>query len=451
MEVTTPLPTREGQGGGSQYIDLFTQQRDLICRHSAPVMNAERDAAMEAFALQGFPTLKDERYRYTDVAAAFAPDYGVNLARVQFPVNPREVFRCDVPNLSTHLAYVVNDQPVFERPIPYVSSLRQACLDHPELVAQYYNKGGVEGKAALALNTAFAQDGLFIYVPKGQAMERPLQVVNILRSDVDMMVNRRVLIVLEEGADATILLCDHAMDRVSFLTTQVIEVFCADRSRLDLYELEETHTSCRRFSHLQMHVGSDCEVSHNSITLYNGLTRNTVDVVLDGQRSDVTLNGCVVADKNQHVDNNTLIDHRAPHCTSRELYKCVADDEAVSAFAGKILVHKEAQKTLSKETNANLCATPTARVYTQPMLEIYADDVQCSHGSTVGVLDQQALFYMQQRGISESEARLLLKFAFVGQVIDAVRLEPLRDRLHYLIEKRFRGELNRCTGCALCK
>ena len=431
-----------------QYIDLYVAQRDLICKHSAPMMNQVRDAAMEQFQKQGFPSLKEERFRYTDVAKAFAPDYGVNLNRVQVPINPREVFRCDVPNLSTHLAYVVNDRPVFERSIPYVSSLRHACIDSPELVAKYYNKAAA---GSALLNTAFAQDGLFVYVPRNQRMERTLQVVNILRSGVDMMVNRRVLIVLEEDAEATLLLCDHAMDRMSFLTTQVIEVFCADRSHLDLYELEETHTSCRRFSNLHIHVGSDCVVSHNSIALYNGLTRNTTDVVLSGERSEVTLNGCVVADKSQHVDNNTLVDHRAPSCTSRQLYKYVVDEQAVGAFAGKMLVRKEAQKTNSKETNANLCAASTTRMFTQPMLEIYANDVQCSHGSTVGVLDEQALFYMQQRGISADEARMLLKFAFVGQVIDAIRLEPLRERLHYLIEKRFRGELNKCTGCALCK
>ena len=458
--VATPLSPRRGGGDeASQYIDLYASQRELICSGSAPVMNAVRDAAMQQFAAQGFPTLKEERYRYTDVAAAFAPDYGLNLSRVRIPVNPREVFRCDVPNLSTDLVYLVNDQPLLEKPIPYVSSLRQACIDHPDLVAKYYNKcasvtpslseRGPGGE--VLLNTAFAQDGLFVHVPRGERMNHPLQVINILRSPVDMMVNRRVLIVLEEGAEATLLLCDHAMDTVSFLTTQVIEVFCADRSRLDLYELEETHTSCRRFSNLQMTVGSDCVVSHNSITLYNGLTRNTADVALTGERSEITMNGCVVADKNQHVDNNTLIDHIAPSCTSRELYKCVADDEAVSAFAGRILVRKDAQKTSSKETNNNLCATDTARIYTQPMLEIYADDVQCSHGSTVGVLDQQALFYMQQRGIAEAEARLLLKNAFVGQVIEQVRLQPLRDRLHHLIDKRFRGELNKCTGCALCE
>ena len=155
--------------------------------------------------------------------------------------------------------------------------------------------------------------------------------------------------------------------------------------------------------------------------------------------------------RQQHVDNNTLIEHRVPHCTSNELYKYVLDGKAVGAFAGRVLVHHGAQQTSSVMNNRNLCATKEARMYTQPMLEIYADDVKCAHGSTVGQLNDAALFYMRQRGISLKEARLLLQFAFANEVIDGIRLEPLRDRLHYLVEKRFRGELSRCEGCKLCK
>jgi Fe-S cluster assembly protein SufD len=323
---------------------------------------------------------------------------------------------------------------------------------NPEFLHKYYSILADTSKDAVtALNTALAQDGLVIHIPKNTRAEKPIQIVNLLRSGVDMMVNRRLLIVLEEGAEATLLFCDHAMDNVRFLTTQVAEIHVADNARLDMYELEETHTHCTRFSNLYAKTGRDSRMSHNSITLFNGTTRNTTEVSMCGENSELVLNGCVVADKTQHVDNNTLIDHRVPNCTSSQLYKYVIDENATGAFAGRILVEKDAQKTLSTENNANLCASPTARMYTQPMLEIYADDVKCAHGSTVGVLDNMALFYMQQRGIPAEEARMLLMFAFVGQVIDQVTLEPLRDRLHHLVEKRFRGELNKCTGCALCK
>ena len=201
--------------------------------------------------------------------------------------------------------------------------------------------------------------------------------------------------------------------------------------------------------YIEQQAGS--HVRHNCITLHNGLTRNHVDVLLHGEGAECQLNGCAISDKHQHVDNNTLIRHHAPGCTSNERYKYVLDDYAVGAFAGRVLVEHGAQKTESAMTNQNLCATKTARMYTQPMLEIYADDVKCSHGSTVGQLNDAALFYMRQRGISLEEARLLLQMAFVNEVIDQMHLEPLRDRLHYLVEKRFRGELNKCEGCRLCR
>lgn len=435
-----------------QYTDLYQQCRELIMKHSAEPLNAVRDRAFDDFVRQGFPTRKTEKYKYTDVQKAFAHDYGLNLSRISIPVNPQDAFKCDVPNLSTQICFVENDEKIGEGTNPYIYSFKEMAERNPEFLHKYYSRLADTSKDAVtALNTALAQDGLVIHIPKNTRAEKPIQIVNLLRSGVDMMVNRRLLIVLEEGAEATLLFCDHAMDNVRFLTTQVTEVYVADNARLDMYELEETHTHCTRFSNLYAQTGRDSRMGHNSITLYNGTTRNTTQVSLCGENSELVLNGCVVADKTQHVDNNTLIDHKVPNCTSSQLYKYVIDENATGAFAGRILVEKDAQKTLSTENNANLCASPTARMYTQPMLEIYADDVKCAHGSTVGVLDNMALFYMQQRGIPAEEARMLLMFAFVGQVIDQVTLEPLRDRLHHLVEKRFRGELNKCTGCALCK
>jgi Fe-S cluster assembly protein SufD len=187
------------------------------------------------------------------------------------------------------------------------------------------------------------------------------------------------------------------------------------------------------------------------MTLTNGTTRNTTRVVLGGEGAELNLYGMVIADRDEHVDNHTFIDHAAPRCTSNELFKYVLDEQATGAFAGMIRVRPGAQKTLAQQTNRNLCATRDACMYTQPQLEIYADDVKCSHGATVGQLDENALFYMRQRGIPEREARLLLMFAFVGEVIDSIHLDALRDRLHLLVEKRFRGELYKCQGCAGCR
>jgi Fe-S cluster assembly protein SufD len=377
----------------------------------------------------------------------------LNLNRLQIPVDPYNAFRCDVPNLSTSLYFVVND--VFyhdEKPKGHLSegviigSLKEFAT------SEYYNKlAGQANDATTDLNTMLAQDGLYVYVPKNVKVDRAIQVINILRSDVDLMVNRRVLIVLEEGAELKMLFCDHAADDKNFLATQVIEAFVGENASLDLYCLEETHHKNVRVSNVYIDQQANSRVNHNVITLHNGVTRNKLDLTFSGEGAECQCYGCVIADKQQHVDNNTLINHKVSHCTSNELYKYVLDDKAVGAFAGRVLVEHGAQKTTSQMTNQNLTATKEARMFTQPMLEIYADDVKCAHGSTVGQLNDAALFYMRQRGISLSEAKVLLQNAFINEVIDKMQLEPLRDRLHYLVEKRFRGELNKCTGCKLCK
>ena len=447
------------QKAEQQYIDLYGQNQKMICDHSVDVMNAVRDQAFEDFKRLGFPSRKVERYKYTDMQQLFAPDYGLNLNRLRIPVDPYQAFRCDVPNLSTSLYFIVNDQ-FYQEALPkvqlpegvFIGSLAEAAAQRPELVAKYYAKiAATADDGITALNTMLAQDGLLVYVPKNVKIDRAVQVINILRSDVDLMVNRRVLVIVEEGAEARLLFCDHAVDDRPFLTTQVIEAYVGDNAQLSLYCLEETHYKNTRVSNVYVSQQANSHFDHNVITLHNGVTRNRLDLVFKGEGAECELNGCVIADKNQHVDNNTLIDHQVGHCDSRELYKYVLDDEAVGAFAGRVLVRHGSQKTTSEERNQNLCMTRQARMFTQPMLEIYADDVKCSHGSTVGQLNDAALFYMQQRGISIKEARLLLEFAFVGEVIDKISLAPLRERLHYLVEKRFRGELSRCEGCQLCK
>lgn len=442
-----------------QYIDLYGECRDMLQKHSCEVMNAVRDEAFENFKRLGFPTKKVERYKYTDIPSLFEPDYGLNINRLEIPVDPYKAFKCDVPNLSTSLYFVVNDS-FYDKALPkkelpegvIVDSLARIAAEKPELISRYYAKiAKTEEDGITALNTMLAQDGLLIYVPKGTVVDRAIQVINILRSDVDLMVNRRVLIIVEDRAEIKLLFCDHAADDRRFLATQVIEAYVGENARLDLYCLEETHAKNVRVSNVFISQQANSRVNHNVITLHNGTTRNRTDLVFEGEGAECNLAGCVIADKDQHVDNNTLIDHKVGHCTSNELYKYVLDENAVGAFAGKVLVRHGAQHTTSQETNQNLCTTRTARMFTQPMLEIYADDVKCAHGSTVGQLNDAALFYMQQRGISKKEAKLLLEFAFINEVIDHMKLEPLRDRLHYLVEKRFRGELNKCEGCKLCK
>ena len=450
-------------GSEQQYIELYEQAREMIIKHAPESMNVVRDLAFEDFKSQGFPSKKVERYKYTDIQKLFEPDFGVNVNRLQIPVDPYEAFHCDVPNLSTSLYFVVNDMFYHdEKPKGHLPEgvVIGSMRDNPELVSKYYTKLAKTGEDAItALNTMLAQDGMLVYVPKNVKVDRAIQVINILKATPqnaqrvvpDLMVNRRVLIVLEEGAEIKMLFCDHAADDRNFLATQVIESYVGENASLDLYCMEETHHKNVRVSNVYIDQQANSRVNHNVITLHNGITRNKLDLTFSGEGAECQCYGCVIADKQQHVDNNTLIVHKVPHCNSQELYKYVLDDKSTGAFAGRVLVEHGAQKTTSQMTNQNLTATKEARMYTQPMLEIYADDVKCAHGSTVGQLNDAALFYMRQRGISLQEAKVLLQNAFINEVIDHMQLEPLRDRLHYLVEKRFRGELNKCSGCKLCK
>lgn len=449
-----------------QYIELFEQCRTMIDGHSCEVMNAERQKAFETFKAKGLPTRKVEDYKYTNMQELFAPDYGVNLTRLSVQVNPYDAFKCDVPNLSTQLYFVINDMPQTHLTSQkdngvIVESFSDAAKDKPELLAKYYNKlsspkgDGEELDSVTALNTMLAQDGLLVYVPKGVVVDNVIQIVNILTAPSlqgdGLMVNRRVLIIAEEQSSVKLLFCDHAADDHHFLTTQTMEVYVGENASVEIYGLEETHQKNTLVANTYIRQERSSRLHHDLITLHNGKTRQMTKLTFAGEEAECWLNGGVIADKDQRVDNNTLIDHAVPHCDSHELYKYVLDNDAVGAFAGKVLVRKDAQKTTSEETNQNLLSTKTARMYTQPMLEIYADDVKCSHGSTVGQLNDKALFYMQQRGISLKEARLLLQTAFITEVVDNIPLTPLRDRLHYLIDKRFRGELSKCEGCKLCK
>jgi len=367
-------------------------------------MNAQREAAAQALLRQGFPTQKVERYKYTDVAAAFAPNYGISLAAASTP------------------------------------------LQEDAVISRYGTLARVDADAITALNTMLSQELIVVHIAAGEQKEHPVQITNTLRATAPLMQNRRLLIVAEAGADVQVILGERAEAQQDFLTTQVTEVFVGEGARVALYDIEDTHERCRRFHQVFTQVSAGGHFTHTAFTLGSGLTRNQTDVQLVGEGADVQLLGCAILNGQQHVDNNTLIDHRAAGCTSRELYKYVVDQAATGAFAGRVLVSQEAQRTDSVERNANLVCTDEARMWTQPMLEIYADDVKCSHGSTVGQLNEAALFYMRQRGISESEARMLLKQAFASEVLNEIPLEALRQRLHMQVEKRFRS----CDDCKLC-
>ena len=457
VENNTQIPPLGGEGA---YIDLYKSHHESIKKHSASVMNSFRDAAFAQFEKLGFPTVALENYKYTDLKEALSIDYGLNINRIPIPVNPYDVFKCDVPGIHSYLYFVVNDgfYPVSDprnSKLPdgvIIGSVKEVAATHPELLKDYFGKlSSTKEDGLVAFNGAFAQDGFFMYVPENMILDKPVQLVNIMRADVDFMAVSHNLIILEEGAKAQLLVCDHTVDEVRFLSNRVTEVFVAENATYEHYKLENTHNKTTNLSTLLIDQATSSTVLANVITLHNGVTRNMIEIDLDGEGCETSLCGMVIADKNQQVDNFTSIIHNKPNCNSRELFKYVLDDTAKGAFTGKLYVAKDAQKTAAFQTNRNILLKKTAKMRTKPQLEIYADDVKCSHGATIGSLDETALFYMRQRGIPAEESRLLLMFAFTNDVIENIRIPALQDRIKMLVEKRLRGELSKCEGCVICQ
>lgn len=438
-----------------QYIKLYHDHRALFDANSCDPLNRLRERAARAVENMALPAEGSESYETIDLNAILAPDFGVNVARVNIDINPAYSFRCNVPAISPVLFTVNNN--IFCDPadsaasLPEgvtVRSLRTMGLDYPEIVERYLGKIADMANPVVALDSLLAQDGVFIHVKKGVRLEKPLQIVNILQNGMPLLAPRRILVVLEENAEARILLCDHTQNPdVDFLSLSTAEIFAGKGSRLDFYELEESSEKTSRLSAIYLEQEADSQVLIDSITLFNGTTRNEYYCRFKGENASLRLYGMGIEDCNRSLSTYSRIAHDAPRCNSDELFKYVIDEEARGSFGGLIYVAPGAVKTEAYQSNRNLVGSDSALMFSKPQLEIYNDDVKCSHGSATGQLDELQLFYMETRGIPQSTATLLLKQAFMSDIIEAVTLEPLRERLHYLVEHRFTGET---TGCGLC-
>lgn len=442
-------------GAINQYIDLFDQNLDTVNAGSAPALNRLRSEARKAIGGMELPGKSTEGYEKTSIDEMFAPDFGVNIARIPIPVDIAASFRCDIPNVSTLLGVVVNDtfHPTapLQKNLPHgvtVMSLRAAAIQHPELVELYYGRLAPLTDPSVALNTMFAQDGILIHIAPGVKLDRPIQIVNIFSSPTPLLAFRRALVVAERESEVKLLLCDHTQDeRQRYLSSQVIEVYAAPGARVDLYDIEESSPLTSRYSKLYASQEEESRLMVNGSTLVGGTTRNEYVITLDGPGADCRLAGMAIGTGSMHTDNSSSVTHNAERCHSDQLFKYVLDDRAAGAFEGSITVTDRGRFTEAYQSNRNILASTDARMHTKPQLLIFNDDVKCSHGATTGQLDPNALFYMRTRGIPLAEARTMLMQAFMVDVIDTVRLDGLRDRLRHLVEKRFTGERALCSEC----
>ena len=436
---------------------LFEENRSLIEGNSSSVMNALRSDAFEAFRRLGIPSNKVEDYKYTNLQPLFSGDYSLSLTPDTLVENVEDIFSCDVDTLDSITIFIVNGW-YYARNKPdglpdgvRIGSLAQLAKEDPSFLEKYYGKNAPYlSDGIVAMNTMFASDGFYIHIPRGVTVEKPVQIVNILMSEEPLMTNQRNLIVLEENSEARVMVCDHTLTSDKFVINNVTEGFVDRNARLDFYNLQNQHNATTQVAGFYIEQKEDSHVKTNNLTLHTGVGRNNIALKLAGTHAEGHTYGLYLLDKNQHVDNFSFIDHAVPDCFSDELFKGVLDDHATGAFTGKIMVRPDAQKTNAYQSNNNLLLTKDAKINTKPQLEIYADDVKCSHGATVGQLDEEAMFYLRTRGINREEATILLMYAFAYEVIEKIQVEPLREQIRTLVEKRFRGELDKCHSCVVC-
>ena len=404
-----------------------------------------RKEAIECFAALGFPARKAEAWKYTNIGKILKRPYALPLGPADADVARGDVEPFLIADLDAHLAVLVNGRFSAAlsslKDLPegmVVTGLAHARDTHTDLVEAHFARyADYKDEAFTALNTAFAHDGLFVYVPRHRVVEKPVLVINFVTAGEEAFVQPRHLVVVEENAQVKLIQRRASQTETKTFVNVVTEVFVGAHAHVDRYEIQDdpAHTSVVNNVRVYQQTGS---VYRNSTFTFSGeIIRNNVTILPDAEHCETHLYGLFLSNGVMHVDNHTLVDHARPHCFSNELYKGILDDRSTGVFNGKVLVRRDAQQTNAYQSNKSILLTDTARMYSKPELEIYADDVKCSHGATTGQLDDDALFYLRSRGLTEKRARAILLTAFARDVLDNVKIAPLRAYLDTLVTARF--------------
>jgi Fe-S cluster assembly protein SufD len=442
------------------YKDILKKSREnwsVITAKDTSRITEIREKALKEFSTMGFPHQKIEEWRNTNLERTLSHDYYYPFEAEEEITNIDNVFRCTVPHLNTTLLPLLNGWHIYkDEPLKdlgegvIAGSIAHAFLKHPEIVEKHFSRYSGSGKNGLeALNTAIAQDGIFIYVPDGVEVKTPIQIVNIIRPESNIFIQARNLIILGKNSKLTLVHCDDSYNMSTGFSNNVTEVFLDENADLNHQKLQNLNNDSTLINTTYFHQERDSRLNYNASSLNGGLIRNSTYAKLDGEGCETNIFGLFLMDKTQHIDNYTFIDHAKPHCNSRKLFKGILDEKASGVFNGHVKVRQDAQKTSALQKNQNILLTDTAKIDTKPFLEIYADDVKCSHGATVGQLDNEALFYLRSRGIDSRNAELLLMYAFAAEIINHISIDPLRTRIDDMVKKRLRGELSVCEQCVL--
>ncbi len=426
------------------YVTAFDQLMQRLHPENDCWLHSLRQDALSSFLRQGFPTTRQEAWRFTNVAP---------ISKIPFkPANP-SLNRLTISDISpytvcearcTQIVFLNGFYSESLSTVKYLPkgvqmcSLAEALTHTSDLVKPTLdNSAGYQNNAFIALNTAFMSDGAFVYIPSGTCIKDPIHLLFLSTSHPDpAFATPRNLVLVENNSQVSIVESYAGLGASQYFTNSVTDISVGTNSSVDHYRLQRESDIAFHISSTRVTQAKDSNYISHSLSLGGSLVRSSLDVTLDGNGASCDLNGLYVAKGEQHVDHHTSIDHTKPNCTSRELYKGILDDSSSAVFNGRIIVRKDAQKTNARQANKNLLLSKNSTINTAPQLEILADDVKCTHGATIGQLNEDELFYLRSRGIERNAARTLLTYAFATELLSTVKIKPIQCQIDLVLLNR---------------
>lgn len=402
-----------------------------------------RSEAIKNFENKGFPSKKEEAWKYTSLNS---------IQKVDFSIFPKQETALEYKDIKKYFVHEIDTYKIVFIDGVYSSYLSEtthdgvdvclmsAALTKPQyrqVIDVYFNKVASKDESLTSLNTAFSKEGAYIYIPKNKMPKKPVQILHLATgNEAALLLQPRNLIIAEENAELQVIERHQSLTGNEVLTNSVTEIFAAKDAIVDYYKVQNDVSTASLIDNTYISQKGNSVVRVHTFSFGGKLTRNNLNFDQNGERIDSTLKGVTILGEKQHVDHHTLVHHAQPNCESHQDYKGIFGEQSTGVFNGKIIVDKIAQKTNAFQQNNNVLISDRATVNTKPQLEIFADDVRCSHGCTVGQLDQEALFYLQSRGIPKKEAQALLMYAFANNVLESVRIPELKTRINALIAKK---------------
>ena len=435
----------------ANWIDQFDMLLHSRQRDDQEQVSQYRKEAIDSFKENGFPSTRHEEWKYTSVKPLLSQGFRPSFFRKETGLSPEDLEPYLIEGLTANVLVFVNGfyEPSLSKVIDapeniLVQSLEDAQKKNSALLANHYSRiADFRTDGFTALNTAFFLDGTFVHVPKGKVVEHPVQILHLMQtSEGSLAANTRNLFLVEENAQVRFFESRYTLGDQESLCNQVSEVEVGKHAHVEWYVLQEDQAGGNQINHTQVNQAKQSVFKSYVFSMGGGLTRNTLNITLQDEHCEAYMYGLYLLSGKQHVDNHTLVDHAMPNCYSNELYKGVMMDQSTGVFNGKIMVRKDAQKTNAFQSNRNLLLSEEASINTKPQLEIFADDVKCSHGATTGMSDKEALFYVRSRGMTQKAASALLTEAFANEVLENANLEPLTDYLRDKISDLIQSNLS---------